>query len=177
MTKPAEATNFNICNVLPWLPQCNPSPSPSATPTATPTEEPTATPNPCDEDQCEPTETPYPTSTPCETETPASTEQPTVPTTEAGVPESPRCEYPTWAPSVSYHGRSETGGFLYSWTTVKEGVHTYIVWFGITPNALLWNTIVTGESIDIHMFQGTTNWMKVAALDNGCVGPFSEILN
>ena len=52
--QPVEAT-FNICQVLPWLPQCNPNPSP--TPSPEPTIEPSVSPEPsiepCD-GECEP---------------------------------------------------------------------------------------------------------------------------
>lgn len=70
--KPAEAT-YSICNALPWLPQCNPSPSPSPSPSPTaspvPSVEPTATPEPT----VEPSETPVPEETPVPSESPEAT--------------------------------------------------------------------------------------------------------
>ena len=43
-TRSAEAT-FNVCNVFPWLPQCQPDPTPSPSPTPTPDPTPDATPS------------------------------------------------------------------------------------------------------------------------------------
>lgn len=77
--RPAQATNFgwnfDICNILPWLPQCDdnePEPTVTPSPSPTPTETPEESPNPCDGeillktlevDPCA-TPTPEPTSEP-----------------------------------------------------------------------------------------------------------------
>ena len=63
VTRPVQATEFNICNIFPWLAQCQPQPTPSPSPS--PSVEPTPTPIPCEqtEEGCgqeEPEATPTP---------------------------------------------------------------------------------------------------------------------
>ncbi len=96
--------------------------------------------------------------------------------TSAGAPDGPRCEAPTWAPTLTYVGR-ENGDPKFQWTMVKDGLHTYVMWYGPSKDQLLWNTIVTGESITLHFVPKGTIWAKVAGYDQGCLGPFSILVD
>ncbi len=158
-------------------PTASPSSSPSATPSATPSaspspsQEPTASSVPECEEQCEPTSTPEATSTPVETT------RPETPLTQAGAPELPFCVAPLWAPTVTYDGQ-KGDTFSYHWTTVKEGLHTYLVKYGFTKDFLPYNVIVHEEKVSITMYGGHTNWIQVFGYEEpGCVGPGSIVLN
>jgi cell division septation protein DedD len=170
--------NFNNCNQIS-------SPTPTASPTATPVATSTPTASPSATPTFTPTATPTPTSTPvdecekeCNESTPTPSPTPVDPTPQpvnlvVGAPEGPKCDAPTWAPTLTYHGRDVNGDPTFQWTTVKDGLHTYVLWYGPAENQLLWNTIVTGESVTLHHTPTGNIWAKVAGYDQGCTGPFS----
>lgn len=95
-------------------------------------------------------------------------------------PQLASCEAPKYAPTVIYLGHKVVNGdniFSYSWTTVKDELHTYLVESGETHDNLDTSVIQNGETIDINMYGKTSNWMRVAGDDTSCIGPFSEIVN
>jgi len=90
-------------------------------------------------------------------------------------PKGPACEAPVWAPTITKVGRVDSDTIYATWTTVKENLHKYLVWYGLSKDNLTWNTIVDGERADISGKElvGKHVWIKVAGYDQGCTGPYS----
>lgn len=168
------------CVVSPTpTPTASPTVRPTCTPTPTPTVGPTSTPNPCDDEKG------------CDNSTPAPTPEPTVEPTPVdntdhsiqlgGAPQGPACEKPLYAPTPTYlgetHDKDGNAVFSYSWTTVKDGLHSYWIEYGATKNSLPYSVVVNGESVSLTMFGASSNWMRVAGYDQGCIGSFSAVVN
>lgn len=160
-----------------------PTVSPTATPTPTPVV--TSTPEPTEEPcfyysddikvPCGTDETPVPTATPSATPVP---EQPYHQPDGATAPTLSLCgDVGVFKPSVFYDG-VKNNTFSYHWTTVKDGLHDYLVEYGFVPTDLRFSLIVHEEKVSITMFGGTTNWMRVSSyVEPGCHGVWSEIVN
>lgn len=147
----------NIC--VDWERVCT-------TPTSTPT--PTATPTPV----VEPSVTPEPTPEATPEPTPV-VKQPEVPQGPFGAPELPKCEEIKHAPTITkikYLGNQK---MALEWSKVDDFVNTYLIWYGPTPELMLWNTFVTGNYTEIGFLQPGHTWFKVAGTHNSCVGRFS----
>lgn len=84
---------------------------------------------------------------------------------------------PTWAPTVTFTGRVDADTVTFSWTKVADNVNQYVVWYGTSQDNLPWNTIVSGESVELNEVPNTHIWAKVAGYDQGCTGPFSLVVD
>ena len=119
---------------------------------------------------CTPIPSPSPSPSPTIMPEQPRTEQPL---TQAGPPSVPACEVPVWAPTVTEVGRIDGDSVFARWTEVADWVNHYVVWFGTSQDNLPWNTIVEGEYVELNSVSSGHIWLKVAGVDNGCVGPFS----
>jgi hypothetical protein len=95
--------------------------------------------------------------------------------TPAGPPPLPECTSPIYAPTVTYLGQ-EGHTFTYRWTTVRDGLHTYWVNYGSSPDNLPFSVVVQGEEFSITQ-EADTNWIQVAGYDQGCIGAYSLVTN
>lgn len=184
---------YNDCGEVSPIP--TPTETASPTPTPTPTPSPSESPNPCggiilEESWNEyptptpcPTETPKPTPTPSpsETPTPTSTPQPTdnpgtsSPSGPFPAPASPVCQKIEFKPTVTVFSVNPTPLSIHvEWSKVDGFVQDYEVWYGLTPDASNWNTLVKGDTkTDLsYLPAGRSIWVKVRGTANGCVGDF-----
>lgn len=111
-----------------------------------------------EEGECE-----YPNPTPPSEPTP----EPERPFFPAGAPQPPSCVSPTWAPTLTFNGTE------FVWTEVKDGVNTYWMDYGPTADNLVYSVLVEGESFLPEVEWNGHIWARVAASDQGCLGPFS----
>lgn len=89
----------------------------------------------------------------------------------ASAPQAPACEAPVWAPTLNFDGKE------FSWTTVKDGVHTYWLRYGPAKDDLRYEVVVSGEKFLPNVDWKGQIWASVAGYDNGCTGPFSQIVD
>lgn len=161
-----------------------PTASPSATPTNSPTPTTTPTSSPCEEYVGEivalveevPCETPTPTETPVET--PDTNPTPNfVPLTEAGAPQSPVCSTNLIVPTVLAFNRPTPNSVHISWSKTDPFTN-YVIYYGTSQFTLPWNkSVVNTHETDLNDLPLESIWVKVAATDNGCVGPFSVTID
>lgn len=86
-------------------------------------------------------------------------------------PQGPSCEAPKWAPTLTFDGKE------FHWTTVKDGLHTYWMDYGPTKDKLPYSVVVNGESFRPKVEWKGQTWARVAGDDQGCVGPFSLVVD
>ena len=91
----------------------------------------------------------------------------------------PSCEAPTWAPTITEVGRVDSDTIFVEYTPVRDDINTYLVWYGLSQDNLLWNVITEGERVEIsgQELVGRHVWVKVAGYDEGCTGNFSLVVD
>lgn len=92
-------------------------------------------------------------------------------------PQLPVCTTPIYAPIITSVGRVDSDTVFARFTTVADNVNTYYVWYGLSENNLLWNTVVQGEYVELsgQELVGRHVWLKVAGVHEGCEGPYSVV--
>lgn len=176
-TKPVEAT-FNICNTLPWLPQCNPSPSVSPSPS--PSVEPSPSVDPCLQAalvlvDVNPCASPEPSESPSvePSQAPGGFSQPD--------PQSPpadrACAEIKHAPTVTSQTRVSPTSYRVTWTKT-DPIDDYRVFYGLSAGALVWSVGVenTHEVTLNGLPENKEIEVRVYGTDGLCLGQGSTIL-